>query len=75
MNILRDPYTYITTGYIIIIDWVATHINIATSVLVGIGGLVTVIMGIYHRRKKNKLEIQRLEIDILIRQQELRRNK
>lgn len=64
MSFLRDPYTYITTCYIIAIDWIATHINLATSALVGLGGLITIIMGIMHRRKKYRLEIRIKEAEL-----------
>lgn len=73
MSFLKDPYTYLTTGFVIMVDIIAAYINPIVSVLIGFGGLVTVVMGMHHRRKKYRLEIKIKEAELRRLEQDIRK--
>ncbi len=54
-EIIRDPWTYIATVGTVVVQWVMTHGSTVVGLLMGVGGIITIGLGIKEKIKKNKL--------------------
>lgn len=79
-QMLKDPWTYICTVAMAVMQWVMAHSGGLMSAAMFMGGVITFIYGFLEKRKKNRLldqeekqqaEIHRLEMKI--REEQLRR--
>ena len=57
-QMLKDPWTYISSGAILMVNWLATHLNPIMGFLAGLAGLITLVYGIVEKRKKAKFHEQ-----------------
>jgi hypothetical protein len=68
-HILKDPWTYLSTGMIIAVQWVMAHVNIMFGIIMGLGGIITLVFRIKADMKKSRIQ----DIEMQIRQEELNR--
>jgi hypothetical protein len=68
-HILKDPWTYLSTGMIIAVQWVMAHVNIMFGIIMGLGGIITLVFRIKADMKKSKIQ----DIELKIKEEELRR--